>query len=243
MYVGDRKQRLFLALLLLAESRPVTMEELIDKIWGESPIVSARKVLQHYASELRSELGRDMLPKYESGYRVLAARGQVDAHRFRALVKEARPLLGRDDEQAVRLLRQALREWGTDGLMAGEPLDGLRGQCAVKHRAKLRAEHRATTTDCLEAELRLGLHTRLIPEIADALDDGPPDERLGGLLMLAYYRAGRQADALAAFAGLRQRLADELDTTPGKELVRLHHRILQQDPELDLHADPPGSTP
>jgi DNA-binding SARP family transcriptional activator len=227
VYVGDRKQRLFLALLLLAESRPVTMEELIDKIWGDDPIVSARKVLQHYASELRGELGHAMLPKYEGGYRVLAARGQVDVHRFRDLVKDARPLLHHDDAQAVRMLRKALREWGAHGLLAGEPLSGLRGQSAANHRTKLYAEHRAAVTDCLEAELRLGRHAQLIPEIVDLLSAGPPDEQMTSLLMLAYYHAGRSDEALAAFASLRKRLADELGADPGAEIEQLHQRILR----------------
>jgi DNA-binding SARP family transcriptional activator len=248
VYVGDRKQRLMLALLLLAGARPVTMEELIDKIWGAEPISSARKVIQHYASDLRAHLGHssgpglgDMLPKYQGGYRLLADRSQVDVYRFRDLVNDARPLIGRDDEQAVRILRDALRQWGTRGLRAGEPLSGLTGQSAANARTKLQAEHRATVIDCLEAELRLGHHAQLVPEILDLASAGPPDEELTGLLMLACHRAGRSAEALGAFAALRKRLADELGADPGPDIERLHRRILQQDPDLsDAHRFAPS---
>lgn len=240
VYVGDRKQRLMLALLLLAGARPVTMEELIDKIWGAEPISSARKVIQHYASDLRAHLGHstgpklgDMLPKYQGGYRLLADRNEVDVYRFRDLVNEARPLIGRDDAQAVPILRDALRQWGTRGLRPGEPLSGLTGQSAANARAKLQAEHRAAVIDCLEAELRLGHHALLVPEILDLATAGPPDEQLTGLLMLACHRAGRPAEALGAFAALRQRLAEEVGADPGADIERLHQRILSQDPALD----------
>ncbi|MBT2230738.1 AfsR/SARP family transcriptional regulator [Nonomuraea sp. NEAU-A123] len=237
-----------LALLLLAGARPVTMEELIDKIWGAEPINSARKVIQHYASDLRAHLGHssgpglgDMLPKYQGGYRLLADRNQVDVYRFRDLVNDARPLIGRDDEQAVRILRDALRQWGTRGLRAGEPLSGLTGQSAANARAKLQAEHRAAVIDCLEAELRLGHHAQLVPEILDLASAGPPDEELTGLLMLACHRAGRSAEALGAFAALRKRLADEVGADPGPDIEHLHRRILQQDPDLsDSHRFAPS---
>ncbi|MCG5214047.1 AfsR/SARP family transcriptional regulator [Streptosporangium sp. KLBMP 9127] len=243
IHLGDRKQRLVLAILLLAESRPVPMEQLIDKVWGNEPIASARKVIHHYMSELRGHLGRtvsgstDLLPKHDGGYRLLASRDQVDLHRFRDLVSTAQPLIRHDDARAVRTLRDALSQWGTPGLRVGEPLNDVTGQWALNHRHNLQEEHRAAVIDCMEAELRLGLHTRLIPELLDLTAAGPPDEQVTALLMLAYYRAGRSAEALAAFSGLRTRLAEEIGADPGADIERFHQRILQRDPGLDLPID------
>ncbi|QYC45237.1 Regulatory protein AfsR [Nonomuraea coxensis DSM 45129] len=236
--LGDRQQRLLLALLLLAEGQLVTIEQLIEKVWGEPGIRSARRVLSHYASDLRARLGRTasgspVVPVYDNGYRVVAERDQVDAHRFRDLVKAARPLLGQDDEEATRLLRSALRQWGSDGLLPGEPLLGLPGPGAAGARVRLLEEHRAAVLACLEAELRLGRHAPLVPELQDLVRAWPLDEEATRLLMLAHHRAGRVADALAAYKDLRGRLRDELGNDPGSRVEELQQLILRQDPVLD----------
>ncbi|WP_345566642.1 AfsR/SARP family transcriptional regulator [Nonomuraea rosea] len=242
--LGNRQQRLMLALLLLAEGRPVTIEQLIDKIWGDDPIKSARRVIAQYASGLRQRLGKPLLPPYEIGYVAKTGREQVDVHRFHDLVAEARPLLRADDTQAVHLLRKALRQWG-GGLLPGEPLNRLPGPGAAGARARLLGEHRAALLQCLEAELRLGRHTQLVPELQDLADAWPLDEDVTRLLMLALHRAGRSSDALTAYDDLRRALLDD-GNDPGAPVQELQQRILRQDPALappahSYEVNPPGA--
>ncbi|MEV0613656.1 AfsR/SARP family transcriptional regulator [Nonomuraea sp. NPDC050404] len=243
--LGDRQQRLMLALLLLAEGRPVTIEQLIDKIWGDDPIKSARRVLSHYASGLRQRLGKPLLPTHQIGYVAKVGREQVDVHRFHDFAAEARPLLGADDSQATYLLRKALRQWGR-GLLPGEPLHGLPGPGAAGARARLLEDHRAALLECLVAELRLGRHTQLVPELQDLAEELPLDEDVTRLLMLALHRAGRSSDALAAYDGLRRTLL-ELGTDPGAPVQALQQQILRQDPVVappahSYEVNPPGAT-
>lgn len=240
--LGERQQRLLLALLLLAEGKPVTIEQAIDKIWGEKPISSARPVLSQYASDLRGRLGRTpkgtlVLPTHTTGYLVVAERDQVDVHRFHDLVGAARPLLRKDDARAVELLRDGLSQWGGDGLRPGEPLSGLPGPGAANARTRLLEEHRAAVVECMEAELRLGRHTQVVPEVQDLVERRPLDEEATRLLMLALHRVGRSSDALAAGDELRRRLGHELGTDPGVRIRDLRQRILQQDPGLEPPAD------
>ncbi|WP_052422362.1 AfsR/SARP family transcriptional regulator [Nonomuraea candida] len=244
--LGDRQQRLMLALLLLAEGRPVTIEQLIDKIWGDDPIKTARHVISHYASGLRQRLGRSLLPPDEIGYVAKVGREQVDVHRFRDLVAEARSLLGTDDTQAAHLLRKALRQWG-GGLLPGEPLRGLPGPGAVGARVRLQEEHRAALLQCLDAELRLGRHMQLVPDLQDLAAAWQRDEDVTRLLMLALHRAGRSSDALAAYDNLRRTLRDEFGNDPGAPVQELQQRILRQDPALappahSYEVNRPGAT-
>jgi DNA-binding SARP family transcriptional activator len=243
--LGGRQQRLMLALLLLAEGRPVTIEQLIDKIWGDDPINSARRNLSQYACNLRQQLG-SLLPAYEIGYVAKVGREQVDVHRFHDLVAEAWPLLEADDTQAAHLLRKALRQWG-GGLLPGEPLNGLSGPGVAGARARLLEEHRAALLRCLEAELRLGRHAQLVPELQDLAEAWPLNEDVTRLLMLALHRAGRTSDALAAYNDLRRTLLNEFGNDPGAPVQELQQRILRQDPALDPPAhsykvNPPGAT-
>ncbi|GAA5076893.1 hypothetical protein GCM10023259_080840 [Thermocatellispora tengchongensis] len=242
VHIGDRKQRLMLAVLLLADAEPVSIDELIVTLWDDEPIKSARKVVHHYASELRHSLGRtasgtqDMLPDGRGGaYRLIAGREEVDVHRFRDQAHKARAALRHDDEAAARGLRAALREWGADGLVpAGEPLRGLPGRWAAEQRERLRQEHRDAVIECLEAELRLGHHARLIPELSAVAHAGPPDERVTELLMLAYQRSGRPVEALNVYTRFRNRLAEEAGAEPGPGIVRLRRRILRRGAEPHL---------
>ncbi|MFI0417166.1 BTAD domain-containing putative transcriptional regulator [Spongiactinospora sp. 9N601] len=247
VHLGDRKQRLLLAVLLLSETDPVHIEQLIGTLWDGEPIKSARKVIHHYASDLRRHLGRaraggHLLPEGKGGlYRVRAERAEVDVHRFRDQAREGYARLHDDDPEAVRLLRAALREWGSERLIAGEPLNGLTGRWAAEQRQVLKEEHRAAVIALLKAELRLGRHARIIPELSRLAGDGPPDEEVSGLLMLACYRSGRPAEALSVYAAYRERLADA-GALPGAAIEHLRERVARRDPGLDLAADSAGFT-
>ncbi|MQA88556.1 MAG: hypothetical protein GEV03_29085 [Streptosporangiales bacterium] len=240
------KHRLVMAVLLAAEGRPVTTERLIAQLWDDEPPKTAPELVYHYVSELRRCLEKrepgagDMLPSYDGGYRIVVDRAQVDVCRFHDLLAAAQRLVGDDDMEAVRLFREALRQWGADatGLRGGEPLAGLTGRWVANYRHTLQEEHRAAVIACLEAELRLGYHSRLVPDLADLANADPPDEQVAGLLMLAYYRAGRQADALRTFQSIRLRLVDDIGAEPGKDLKQLHQQILNQDPALDVPGSP-----
>ncbi len=170
---------------------------------------------------------------------MVAERDQVDVHRFHDLVGAARPLLRKDDARAVELLRDGLRQWGGEGMRPGEPLSGLPGPGAANARTRLLEEHRAAVVECMEAELRLGRHTQVVPEVQDLVERRPLDEEATRLLMLALHRVGRSSDALAAGDELRRRLGHELGTDPGVRIRDLRQRILQQDPGLEPPTDSP----
>jgi DNA-binding SARP family transcriptional activator/predicted DCC family thiol-disulfide oxidoreductase YuxK len=242
--LGDQKHRLLLAVLLDAEGRSVSPEALIDRIWDDAPPRDPRAGLHKYVYQLRQyldqgEAGAGELIEGGGGYRIQVDRNTVDLHRFRDLRAEARKLAEHDDGESVRLFREALREWGSDIVSArgGEPLAGLTGRWVEDNRHALREEYRAALLDCLEAGLRRGQHDELIPELVRLTRASPLDERISGLLALAYYRAERPADALAAIQATKARLADELATDPARKLDELYVRILRNDPSLDPPAN------
>ncbi len=259
VHLGDAKHRLMLAMLVAAEGRLIPTEQLIDQIWDDHPPRTARDLVHSYASYLRRylEAGRvgaaAMLPRHhDGGYQLLVSRENVDLCRFRDLRARARPLAGHDDAQAAALLRQALSQWGagTGTGPGGGPLADMNGTPAADsrwleaYRHTLREEHRATLIACLEAELRLGEHERLTAELADLASADPPDERIAGMLLIAYYRSGRQGEVTLAYQSTRKRLLTELGVEPGQDLRDLYQRIISHDPRLDLPAasDNPDTT-
>jgi DNA-binding SARP family transcriptional activator/tetratricopeptide (TPR) repeat protein len=249
--LGDAKHRLMLAMLVAAEGRQISTAQLISQIWGDGAPRTARDLVYSYASDLRGNLARglggatQMLPRHRGGgYRLVAGRSDVDLYMFRDLSSRARSLAGTDPGQAVALWRQALALWGTG--TRGDPGDGpfidltasavADCQWLKDCRQALREEYRAALIACFETELRLGEHERLTPELADLAAADPLDERIAGLLMVAYYRGGRPAQATRLYRSTRERLKTDLGVEPSQQLKELYQRFLNQDPGLD----PPG---
>lgn len=232
--LGGPKQRALLAILLLRANEVVSHDTLVDELWGESPPPTATKTLQAYVSRLRKAVATDVA----AGDAVLETRGRgyvlhvppdaLDAAEFERLVEEGRRALARDDpRRAVERLKTALALWRGPAL-AGLQLE-LVAQADV---GRLEELHLAALEDRIEADLALGRDVELIPELEALVDRHPLRERLRGQLMLALYRADRQAQALEVFQRGRQLLAQELGLQPGEALRELERQILDQAPAL-----------
>ena len=223
-----RKQRALLALLLLHANRVVARERLIDLLWGEAPPESAVKALQVYVSQLRKLLPAGILVTRAPGYLLEVEPKAVDLLRFERLVAEARAA---DPARASSLLAEAL------GLWRGPPLAEFREEPFARVEARRLEDLRlAALEERIEADLALGRHAELVGELEALVGEDPHRERLRGQLMLALYRSGRQADALAAYQDARAVLLEELGLDPGDELQRLEKAILVHDPSLELLA-------
>jgi len=227
--LGAAQQRALLAVLVLHRGEVVSVDRLVDELWGERPPAAAAKTVQVYVSQLRKALGAGVIVTQGRGYRLAAAPGQVDAARFEALAGEGRrALAGGDAARARERLCAAL------GLWRGEPLaDFTYEPFAQAEIARLREARLAAAEDRIEADLALGAGGELIGEIESLVAANPLQERLRGQLMLALYRAGRQADALAAYRQASELLREELGLEPGRPLQELQRAILGRDPSLD----------
>jgi predicted ATPase/DNA-binding SARP family transcriptional activator len=230
------KQRALLAFLLLShreEGAPMT--RLIDVLWGDHPPATATKAVQVYVSQLRRTLGPSAIVTRSSGYAVDLEPGQLDLERFETLVARAQDA---PPEEAGELLREAL------ALFRGPPLADapLLGPASTEA-DRLEGQRRAALERRIEADLALGRHTRLVPELEALTTEHPYRERFHAQLMLALYRSGRQADALEAYRRARTTLVEELGLDPGRELQQLEAAILAQDPALDVEAKPARAAP
>jgi peptide/nickel transport system substrate-binding protein len=230
--VGGPKQRALLALLLLRRNEVVPRDQLIDALWGERAPASAQRSLDTYISRLRALLGGDRIERHSPGYRLRVEPGELDLERFEALLEEGRAAAaGGDAERARDRLLQAL------GLWRGGALAGVASELALAGDARGLEERRLLAIEVRnDAQLALGGGPELVGELERLAAAHPFRERLLGQLMLSLYRAGRQADALAAFQACRRRYADELGLEPSSELRALERRILEQDPELEASA-------
>ena len=227
------KQRALLALLLLRRGEVVPGAQLIEALWGEEPPGSAQTALHGHISNLRKLLGADRIRTRPPGYMLQVSPGEVDVARFESLIADAR---GCDEpgERSARL-RDALSLWH------GEPLAELRDQpFAAGEIARLEELRLAALEDRIDADLALGRHTDLVPELEGLIAREPLRERLRAQHMLALYRSGRQADALAAYRAADRALRGELGIQPSAELRELERRILAQDPELVSGIGPPA---
>ncbi len=230
--IGGPKQRLVLAHLLLRANQTVPSERLIDIVWGEEPPETARGTLQSYVSRLRGALGPERIGGGGNGYRLRADPAEIDVHRFEALLRGAR---ARDLEpgRVVALLDEALALWGGPALadLASEP--SLLGEISRLEEMRVVASEERNS-----ARLDLGEHAELVAELQTAVAAHPLRERLWGQLILALYRSGRQAEALAAFDRARELLSEELGIDPSRELRELHGRVLRQEESLQLPGEP-----
>jgi DNA-binding SARP family transcriptional activator len=221
--LGGAKQRAVLALLLLHANDVVSRHRLIDELWGESPPETAPTALQVHISQLRKALGRDLILTRPPGYLIRVGDGELDLNRFERLVARAR---GEEPGRAARLLREAL------GLWRGIPLAELDLSLAPAERTRLEEQRLAALEQRIDADLGLGRHAEVVPELESLVREQPLRERLRGQLMLALYRCGRQADALEVYRSGRRLLDEELGLQPDDELQRLEKAILNHDPSL-----------
>ncbi|MFI1965711.1 BTAD domain-containing putative transcriptional regulator [Streptomyces pathocidini] len=232
---GSPQQRALLAALLLRRGRTATVRELVDALWGEEPPDAAVAALRTYASRIRKAFGADAgaLVSESGGYAIRVRAGALDLHRAERCAAEAeRARAGEEQQRARDLLNAALALW------EGEPLAGIPGPYAEAQRIRLEEWRLGLLETRLELDLDLGGHAEAVSELTALTAAYPLRERLRGLLMLALYRGGRQAEALAVYADTRRLLVDELGIDPGGELTELHQRVLRADVEL---AAPPAT--
>lgn len=235
--LASAKQRALLAILLLETPHVVPVDRLVDELWGDDPPPTAAKALQVHVSQLRRALGSDQpivtLPR---GYALHIDRAALDLHRFDSLLAKARRLRTDGDlEGALAALQVAL------GLWRGPPLADVKLFGPAAHEAiRLEGLCAIAQEERMELELARGAGAELIPELESLIAGDPYREHMYGLLMLALYRAGRQADALETFRRARERLTEDLGLEPGPELTRLQSAILAQDPALDAPVTAPA---
>ncbi|MEU7009072.1 BTAD domain-containing putative transcriptional regulator [Streptomyces sp. NPDC046332] len=225
---GSPQQRALLAALLLRDGRTATASELIDAIWGDEPPSQALAAVRTYASRLRKILDTGVLVSESGGYAIRTAdAGALDLNVAQELAAEADKLRGSGDRAAARSrLNKAL------GLWDGEALASVPGPYAETQRVRLEEWRLQLLETRLDMDLEAGAHAEAVSELTALTAAHPLRERLRELLMLALYRSGRQAEALAVYADTRRLLADELGVDPNPELSRLQQRILQADTEL-----------
>ena len=228
--LGGARQRAVLALLLLHGNETLSRDVIVDELWGEDAPATAGKVLQNCVSALRKELPPDTIRTVSGGYALTLEPDDLDRDRFERLLAEGRAALETGDHaEALDQLRRALAQW------RGAPLSDLSYELFTRDEIKRLEElHVAALEDRIEAELALGHHDELVPELEALVTKHPLRERLRGQLMLALYRAGRQAEALDAYRAARRALLAELGIEPGRALRELEHAILAQVPALDV---------
>jgi len=229
--LGGRKQRTVLALLAADVGKRVSVDELIDGVWGDEPTTAARSTLQTYVSNLRTAIG-DVIVRDDGGYRLAAEPAQIDAIDFEEEVARAAQLVETDPAEASQRLRAALALW------RGHAYADLPGAFALEVEAKRLEELRLRAVETrVEAELTLARHAELIPELEVLCEEFPVHEGFRTQHMLALYRCGRQAEALRAYQKTRTYLAEELGLEPSPQLQELERRILNQDASLLLEPE------
>ncbi|MEU7476188.1 BTAD domain-containing putative transcriptional regulator [Lentzea sp. NPDC042327] len=227
--LGGFTRRAVLGFLLLNVGRVVSVSELTGALWPDDPPPTARGIVLNAVSALR-KAGLDLVTR-KPGYLLRAEPDRVDLHRFRALLGGA--ATAATPERAATLLRDALALW-RGPVLADLVADGVTWPALVEI-AQLRE---VAVEDRIDAEIACGRHREVVAELEALVRDHPLRERVHGLLMLALYRSGRQADALAVFRRARDRFAAELGIDPGPDLVALEQAVLTQDPALALIPAP-----
>ncbi len=249
--LGPAKQRTVLAVLLIHANRPVSPTTIIDTVWRDDPPANGPNVVQKHIAGLRRILEPERSPRTgggvialtDAGYVLTVEAGTIDVDVFDRLIGQARTERASADvtvadnarahlEQASAYLREAV------GLHRTAALAGLSGPVIDAARDRFTDARIAALETCADVELALGRHDDLVPELAELVIAYPVRERLRWLLMLALYRAGRQAEALAAYREAQRFLDDEFGVQPGTALTELHQRILRSDPDLMIVPPP-----
>jgi DNA-binding SARP family transcriptional activator/tetratricopeptide (TPR) repeat protein len=231
--VPPGKQQALLAALLLRAGQLVAVEELTEALWGAGIPASSRASLLTYVARLRQALageGGSPIVTEPGGYRIEVAPGELDVARFEAAVAAGQAAArGQSWAEASRLMHDALALW------RGEPLSGVDSDLLITRDVPRLKELRSQALETrIDADLHLGRHVEVIAELRTLTASQPLRERLHGLLMVALYRNGQQAAALAAYQVARTVLLDQLGTEPGQALQQLQARVLTSDPALSL---------
>lgn len=205
--VGHARQQCVLAVLAVEAGRPVSLDQLTERVWGDDPPAKPRDALHGYLYRLRQVLGDDAIVRKPSGYALVGV--DADLHRFAQLMGAGQ-------------YAEALALW------RGEPFAGLHSPWLDGVRDRLLQEKHVAETELAEIALREGRHGEVLAALLTRAAERPLDERVAGQVMLALHRSGRSAEALEAFERLRRTLADELGTDPSAVLRDLHHRILTE---------------
>jgi DNA-binding SARP family transcriptional activator len=248
--VGSAQQREVLALLVLRAPEPVSVQALIDELWGERPPATAQHAMRVYVSAIRRRLrtaaGEEVFVRtLSSGYALDVSTERIDARRFERLLSDAQNLLASEPARARRRFEEALALW------RGPPLAEFGDSRSLTQEARRLEELQTRGVEGLvEARLAVGEHAEVIGALTGLLATDPLRERPRRLLMLALYRGGRHAEALAAYRDACTAL-DEIGLQPGPELRQLEQAILRHDPSLAAPrpaaqvatADPDPSAP
>jgi len=226
--LASGQQVALLSCLLMAGDEASSRDRLIDALWGEQPPATAANALQVQVHALRRRLGAERIAREGSGYRLCLEPGELDLERFEQLVARGR---AEPPEAAAPTFREAL------GLWRGPAYEDVRYEAfAQAEVARLDELRLAALEDRIEADLQLGRHRELVPELEALISEHAGRERLCGQLMLALYRSDRQAAALEVFARAREALRDELGLEPGPALHSLQAAILRQDAGLVVES-------
>jgi predicted ATPase/DNA-binding SARP family transcriptional activator len=232
--LGALKQRRLFAALVIYAGEASSADVLIEAVWGPSPPASARKLLQMYISQLRKALPAPArICTHASGYALELEDESLDAARFERLLSEGRAASRAGNPAlAASLLRRALGLWRGEAYSDFAYEEFARGEADRLEEQRLEA-----VEERIEAELALGRHAEVLPELRSLATGHPTRERFQTQAMLALYRCGRQSEALDLYSRARVRLLDELGLEPSAELRQLQRRILEQDPELAAASD------
>ncbi|MFF5232858.1 BTAD domain-containing putative transcriptional regulator [Dactylosporangium sp. NPDC000521] len=226
--LGGPKPRAVLATLLLDADQVVSVDRLIDGVWGEDPPPSATNALQTYLSRLRRVLGPETLERHHRGYRIAICARQIDAQRFEQGVALGRETLTADPAVTLHSVDAALTLWRGPALM--DLADDPAAQAEITRLTELRQVAAELRVDAL---LALDRTAEAVAAASALVAEHPLREGSRARLMLSLYREGRQTEALATYHEARTLLADEFGLDPGGELATLAHSILRQAPHLD----------
>lgn len=229
--LGGAKQKTVLAILLLANGRSVSVDHLIESVWGDEPVPGALATLRVFVSNLRRSVAPDADAahgiRFDGHGYACKFEYELDAFEYEELCRRA----------AIALPAQAPSAWRSAlGLFRGEALGGLESTEPVRREQVRLTESRLAAIDSLfRAELASGCHREIVAELLAAVDEHPLREELRSSLMLALYRSGRQVEALRTYQQFRTQMIGELGIEPSPEMRRLEQLVLDQAPELELH--------
>ena len=229
--VRPGNQRALLAALLLDANQTVALGKIAEMLWGAEPPPSALATIRNYVKRLRQALGaagHARISTDPGGYTISVGAEELDVSRFEALLRSAREAAGDGCwDPAAAQARAALELW------RGEPLADVESDVLARREVPRLSEMRLQAMEMrIDADLHLGRHAEVVGDLQSLAAVHPLRERLHAMLMLALYRCGRQADALAAYQHARTVLVEDLGIEPGGELRRLHQQILSAEPEL-----------